>query len=390
MVVNFEFLGEEPIENVITCMHYKVDKVVFFGYSENIDRLEYSTEHFLVKTCMVKTVVFKQLSQTDLQSALAVMRSEVMREKEQGNQVYFDITGGESLALVAFGMLSRETETPMHMYDIENDTVIELDDGSKECLSRDVARQNIKLSLNLLIQLHGGIINEDFSKRFKMSGDDDVFMRDAEKIFEVARDYWDYWNLLSDFFRNTFVPVENLYVDVSLQNVNEALKKSKNKLNNKVMLDRLLNELLRAGALQSLVIDDKHYKFRFKSQKIKECLWEGGSILEIHNFHIESMQNDECRVGVHLDWDGIIHEGIGNDVLNEIDLLTLNGKTPTFVSCKSGKMDGKKTLQALYELVTVADRFGGKYARKVLIVTHQIGTVYVERARELGVEIRLE
>ena len=29
MVVNFEFLGMESVENVITCMHYKVDKVVY-------------------------------------------------------------------------------------------------------------------------------------------------------------------------------------------------------------------------------------------------------------------------------------------------------------------------------------------------------------------------
>lgn len=28
MVVNFEFIGEEPIENIITCMNFKIDKVV--------------------------------------------------------------------------------------------------------------------------------------------------------------------------------------------------------------------------------------------------------------------------------------------------------------------------------------------------------------------------
>lgn len=29
MTVNFEFLGDEPIENAITCMKYKIDKVIF-------------------------------------------------------------------------------------------------------------------------------------------------------------------------------------------------------------------------------------------------------------------------------------------------------------------------------------------------------------------------
>jgi|GEM_PF-5841886 len=36
MVVNFEFLGNEPIENVVTCLNYAVDKVIYFGYSEAI------------------------------------------------------------------------------------------------------------------------------------------------------------------------------------------------------------------------------------------------------------------------------------------------------------------------------------------------------------------
>ena len=36
MVVVFEFLSEEPIENLITCMNFKVDKLVLFG---NYDRV---------------------------------------------------------------------------------------------------------------------------------------------------------------------------------------------------------------------------------------------------------------------------------------------------------------------------------------------------------------
>ena len=34
---NVEVLGGEPIENLITCMKFKVDKVVFFGYHKVIE-----------------------------------------------------------------------------------------------------------------------------------------------------------------------------------------------------------------------------------------------------------------------------------------------------------------------------------------------------------------
>ena len=47
MTVNFEFLGNEPIENLITCMNYKMDKVVFFGYDDVIAEQRKNTEDFL-------------------------------------------------------------------------------------------------------------------------------------------------------------------------------------------------------------------------------------------------------------------------------------------------------------------------------------------------------
>ena len=98
--------------------------------------------------------------------------------------------------------------------------------------------------------------------------------------------------------------------------------------------------------------------------------------------------SDDCKVGVHLDWDGIIHEKPGEDVLNEIDVLSLKGIIPTFISCKSGKMDSHQSLHALYELDTVAKRFGGKYAKKILATNEELRIRYVERAEEMGIDLR--
>ncbi len=78
MVVNFEFLGDEPIENVITCMHYKIDKVVFFGYHEIIQGYKESTESFLRKYCGVKKVVFVALSHKSLSSVTDIISRVVL------------------------------------------------------------------------------------------------------------------------------------------------------------------------------------------------------------------------------------------------------------------------------------------------------------------------
>lgn len=64
------------------------------------------------------------------------MRVEIQREREQGAQMYFDVTGGESLILGAFGMLSKEFETPMHLFDVSSDKFIELNEDTKVSISK--------------------------------------------------------------------------------------------------------------------------------------------------------------------------------------------------------------------------------------------------------------
>lgn len=73
--------------------------------------------------------------------------------------------------------------------------------------------------------------------------------------------------------------------------------------------------------------------------------------------------------------------------LNEIDVLTLTGNIPTFISCKSGRMDGYQALHVLYELETVTRKFGGRYARKVLVLCSSLNEVYHSRADEMGIEV---
>ncbi len=36
MIVNFEFMCDESIENLITEIHFEVDKMVYFGYFDVI------------------------------------------------------------------------------------------------------------------------------------------------------------------------------------------------------------------------------------------------------------------------------------------------------------------------------------------------------------------
>ena len=74
--------------------------------------------------------------------------------------------------------------------------------------------------------------------------------------------------------------------------------------------------------------------------------------------------------------------------MNEIDVILMKNVCPIFISCKNGKVGGL----ALHELETVSRKFGGKYARKALIIGPALdqttGTMYFrQRARDMHIWI---
>ena len=74
--------------------------------------------------------------------------------------------------------------------------------------------------------------------------------------------------------------------------------------------------------------------------------------------------------------------------MNEIDVILMKQVCPIFISCKSGKAGGL----ALHELETVSRKFGGKYARKALVLAracdNTTGTLYFkQRARDMHIWI---
>ncbi|WP_315375549.1 hypothetical protein [Oribacterium sinus] len=419
MVVVFEFLSREPIENVITAMNFQVDRLVFFGNHEDIIFQKEKTENFLRKYCAVQSIIFLPLSGSNLQSVLQTMRKEIESELSKNAKLFFDITGGESLMLVAFGMLSREYETPMHMYDIYKGKLLELnseslhyDERNTEAINKDnrnaddsalaspnekqhlsissiATKRPVPMTLDKLIEMHGGVINYKLQKDIKDVPDEES-REDILKIRKVMKLHSEHWNPFSEFLRENMNPDEEGRVYRKESTVLKALADSSNKLKSAHKFYQIMEDLARAGAILDLKHSEGKYQFRFKNKAIKGYLWDGGSILELYSFLQEKGHSDECRVGVHLDWDGVLEGPSGIDVLNEIDVLSLQGYIPSFISCKSGKLSPQQCLHALYELDTVANRFGGKYAKKRLVVTSEINEVYQERALEMGIELKVE
>lgn len=386
MYTNIEFLGTEPIENMITSMHFQMDRIIFFGYQQIIKEYRKQTECFLKKYCNVKEVVFHAVSPKDLSSVVDAMKSVIVEEQKKGNELFFDVTGGESLILVAFGMLSKEYDLPMHMYDIEEDKLIELNKSTEKIISKFVKKQKVELTLERYIEMRGAKINHELDKKF-LDKEDEKFMEYVRKLWLVIAANKEYWNPFSDVLKSQFAPNDDLYASADLDDVAKALKKYRD-FHSVPLFKDFLTEVANTGALVDLRMKDGRCSFRYHSFAMKECLWKGGTILELHVYE-EMKKNGTTDVdeSVHIDWDGYIYGEFGKDVLNEIDVLAIKGNVPIFISCKSGKISEGNALQPMYELETVASRFGGKYARKVLATLQPITGVYAERAKEMGIEL---
>ncbi len=388
MVTLFEFLGNEPIENVVTCMNFKVDKVIFFGYADSISGFRNSHTSFLTKHCGVREVLFSALPGNDLQPILTAMRSVIGNELEHGANIYFDITGGEDLILVAFGMLSSEFNTPMHRHDIPSNRHIDLIEGAKGCMSDEVPKQEVRLDLNGYIELYGGKIDNTKLLSSKNTDDSDL-VNDVKKLWEFQLKYVKIWHIFGQYLKDLGTVSNSLRVSHGILTFRDKELKGKDKLTLRLdKFDTMLQELEDLGMIKNYSSSDGFYQFEYKNSNICQCLKTGGNPLEWHVFLEQKPLCDDALLGIHLDWDGIIEQG-NKDVYNEFDVLTLTGLIPTFISCKSGNMEGDKIREAFYELETIADRFGGKYAKRVLAVVSEPGPTHLKRAEEMNIEVRV-
>jgi hypothetical protein len=94
-------------------------------------------------------------------------------------------------------------------------------------------------------------------------------------------------------------------------------------------------------------------------------------------------------MSVFIDWDGEFHSkdtGIA-DTRNEIDVIATKGMHSLFISCKNGFIENDEP----YKLHTVAKRFGGPYAKTMLIATEldqktpAANRAFSRRAQDMGI-----
>lgn len=388
MNVDIEFFDAEPIENLVTCLNFKMDKVIYFGNAHEMTIEKRSiTAKNLKHICGIEDVNFIEISKDNLERLVEVLENVIEDEKKKGNFCFADVTGGGDMELVAIGMLIVKQNLPIHRFDMESGKLIMLNKNDGKNIEALVPKRKIEVNLDDVMEIHGGAIDYNEESIPLEVYESKEFEQDVEKMWKVVKAEPKIWNGIAAVFKNLNNYETSPNKITTWKSKVESVAKSTGDVKKPEIFYSYFNKLVHIGIIEGVKKEQGKFEFRYKNDAVKQCLIDEGTILELHTYY--TMKNSgkytDCRRSVHINWDadvGMVDDGVEN----EIDVMAMEGYVPVIVSCKNGRV--KKN--ALYELETVATRFGGKYAKKILVSSQGLTEGDAKRAREMGIEVTKE
>jgi len=379
-----EFFTNSPLENMISCFSLKPEKVIFVGKGTDL-HVKVGIFRRVAESMGLNTAITVKPAKCDSVEGIRDALDEIVKNEKD---CCFDLTGGDDLALVAMGIVFQQyrgvKDLKMQRFDIKSGQLIDCVTNAK----KNAVYTNAALTAKEYIELHGGKIKKSTGFKSDIEGD-------VERLWSICRKDPVTWNRLINVLgrsRTThYFPVDS----------NDAVLDQE--LGSRIYSDSFIkiNAMLRALADSKLIINVKKeancYYFSYSSDVVKRCLSKAGDVLELFVLLAASMitkddgsllYNDYIS-NVEIDWDGRYGDkSVIDGTMNEIDVFLMKGLLPVFISCKNGDVDENE----LYKLSTVAERFGGVYGKKVLVLAslnkdeNQI-KFFMQRAVDMGITV---
>lgn len=379
-----ELFDSNQIENVVTGLSFLPDKIIFVGFKEimNNKRISFLTEFFEIKSLNIK-LEFVIVDRYDYDSIYNRLNTIL----DNNEDCVFDLTGGRELVLAAMGAISESRNIPMLQYNISRSEIVKVANCSSGFIPKKAS-----VSINESIILNGGLIVEDAIDNFEWDMNYE-FRRDIDIMWQICRLDCSAWNKFSKALGNLSI-YGKTHDELWISFENNSVVSPNTDTNPD---ENILNKLINKGIITDYKKSINKTEFRYKNSQIKQCLIKAGNVLELYTYlaAIEITEEydgyyDDIDVSVHIDWDGIIHEKFMSvkDTRNEIDVMLTRKLKPVFISCKNGEVHN----EALYELFAVAEKFGGKYSKKILVATHVTSSYEsrkfkLQRARDMKIDV---
>ena len=354
---------DSHIDNIAACLRLQPDTMILMG---NLGAMEASLPRYrkLLKdrnrNTRIQVLDISGKSFGDLCAAL-------LQLVRQQDKCVIDLTGGDESLILAVGAVLAGLEERLRR-EVEVQT-FRLDLGDVvDCVQNNcvLPHKDANLTVEELVALHGGCL---YTKDYQPPKD--ITWRDLDGLWQIVREDPKQWNRaimqLSEFESRSdsktqiYLPLR--YLQGRISNFQQK----------EMEIRRLLDKLHRQGVLTDRSSRDA-LEYTYNSSLLQYCTRKAGNVLEVKTL-LEGRAArkgskplfQDCRMSVSIDWDGIVHDPAQRmpETRNEIDVVLMHGLTPVFISCKNGNIGEEE----LYKLHTVATRFGGPYARKMLVAT---------------------
>lgn len=366
-----EFYSDEPLENVMAMLKYHPERIIFLGHKDNmITKRINDIKQFRDQQSPNTELEFIEVPKDDLDGAIELI-TKLIRDNPG---VRFELTGGSELILIALGCVAARMNISKLRIDPFTGKEIDIN-GSV------VTTSDYKFAIGIAeeIILHGGVLTPQTGSYSEWKFTEE-FRADIRTLWDLCRKYKSNWN-------RHCACIDEL-MKASHKGNDGFVELHKNPLGDTIQFVR---DLLSLDMIKDYTEIGKKVTFRFKNNSIKKIIHKAGNLLELHVYEVATREKylfSDAIIGAHIDWDGEIHnfEHPGYDTINEIDVILMKTVCPIFISCKSGKAGGL----ALHELETVSRKFGGKYAKKALVLARacepNVGTKYfLQRAKDMHI-----
>lgn len=391
-----EFFDDVPIDNMVSCLAIKPEKIIFVGENKIMKKREPAYLRLMEKYSMQVVLEYKAINKNSIEQIVESLTEIVESEEE----CTFDLTGGADLVLVAMGIVyeryRQEGKIQMHRFNIRTGTIYDCDsDGILPLFDP------LKLAVKDNIMLYGGdIVSFDGNKGTYDWNFDGDFELDIRVMWDICKKNPGLWNAQIGTFsyisKFCSTDIFQLKMSASKSYIENIMSINEKKY---VWISDLIMAFQRYGLIQNVSDNGDFITFEFKNEQVKLCLTKEGTLLELMVLILAKSVKDrdgapkynDAVNGVYIDWDSNIHDVTDEEknTENEIDIVLMKGLVPIFISCKNGYVDESE----LYKLNTVAEKFGGPYAQKVLVATYfgkkstESHKYFVQRAKDMKIQL---
>jgi hypothetical protein len=362
-----ELYDTSPIRNVLSTVMFRPQEMILIcppEVAEDPNHKRSLRDFFAYLDCPVK------LTQIPVTLLDAGKTERVLREVLESHQdCAIDISGGTDAALFAAGVVSGDT--PVFTFSTRKNTFFEIKNAP---FARGLPN-DVHLDVRSCLMMAGGTLLPGRVDNAGLAAMSDRI----DRLFGIYSTFRPQWNRQITYIQK---------ISSAEPGILEASGLLTEKAGNKnVAADReFFKALEQAGLILNLQLTDDSVSFRFPDETVRFWLRDIGAVLELQVFRACHAAGcfDDVVLSAVVNWQsGKIHR---DSVTNEIDVMAVQGIQPVFISCKTCEIH----TDALNELAILRDRFGGKFARAILVTSGMTGKTREpvrRRADKLGIEL---